>query len=104
MKPSRSAQVLSWLLALSAVVLAWLVHETFIALIALVGFVREDLMEKGSFDEMLIRHKSATALAGIYAVGSSLLLLTVTLSRDSALVHSMGVSVLFVVMWPLLLM
>ena len=103
MKPTRSRQVISWLIVATAISLSALVTEEFFVFIVLLLYVRPDLLEKEASDQMVAHYKKLSLFSAGYAAVCSLFLLAVTLLKDSALVSSMGLRVLFIVMWPLIL-
>ena len=74
MKPSRSRQVISWLIVATAISLSALVTEEFFVFIVLLLYVRPDLLEKEASDQMakqLLKNSQSTRCRKVSASNNS---------------------------------
>ena len=97
----RLRQVASWLLLLAAVALARAFGA--VAVVALIPIValRPDLNARGYSTYLASKYRWAVLGAGAYTVVGTVTMLVLTLSRDTRLGSELGLSAMFLLLWPL---
>lgn len=104
MKPSRHLLIISWVVAVSALFLVWLVHEGFLALLIALLFLRPDLQDRRHTEALVARYRWLVNLCGVYAVVASMAILAATLLNDKGLGSALGVRSIFILFWPLIIL